>query len=168
MMKSTNKDDFCKSNFFGPNLKENANHRSIFAILILFTCYELIMSRVASLPFPTIFTGFIQNPSGFDVGRSSILYPKMAAGTAAASHFHRYCGWSRRRYTTGINIRRCLLTPATASLSSSSSQPMDIHTSKSYKQLGLPSSIYLFPAKLTTLYFSTSDDLSLNSFGVEN
>ncbi|KAL7587634.1 peptide chain release factor PrfB3, chloroplastic isoform X1 [Lactuca sativa] len=61
----------------------------------------------------------------------------MAAGTAAASHFHRYCGWSRRRYTTGINIRRCLLTPATASLSSSSSQPMDIHTSKSYKQLGM-------------------------------
>ncbi|KAI3782634.1 hypothetical protein L2E82_12687 [Cichorium intybus] len=56
----------------------------------------------------------------------------MAAETAA---FHHYSGWSRRRCTTGIKIRHGLLIPPAAS--SSSSQPMDIHTSKSYKQLGM-------------------------------
>ncbi|KAJ0560447.1 putative peptide chain release factor class I [Helianthus annuus] len=53
----------------------------------------------------------------------------MAAETA---HFHRYNGCSRRRYVAGIrNHRRLLL------LAAASSQPMDIHTSNSYKQLGM-------------------------------
>ncbi|KAL4571730.1 hypothetical protein LXL04_018495 [Taraxacum kok-saghyz] len=56
----------------------------------------------------------------------------MAAETAAASHFHYHCGWSRRRCTAGFKTRRRLPFPPAAS-----SQPMDIHTSNSYKELGM-------------------------------
>ncbi|KAL8208513.1 hypothetical protein R6Q57_007925 [Mikania cordata] len=53
---------------------------------------------------------------------------------AASSHFHHHYGCSRRRRcVVGIRNGRCLLPPAVAS----SSQPMDMHTSKSYKQLGM-------------------------------
>ncbi|XP_071698330.1 peptide chain release factor PrfB3, chloroplastic [Rutidosis leptorrhynchoides] len=56
----------------------------------------------------------------------------MAAETAATP-FNRYYGCTRRRYIAGIRNRHRLLIPAAAA----SSQPMDIHTSNSYKQLGM-------------------------------